>query len=224
MQGEKIWREELSRIIELAVEKEATRLVNKKYQSSVDSLTASYVPEFRPVDENDFTFMGRLLRHILKSMSKGFYLHSMSSWYDMEGNQVFGLRFIHFLHENLGTTFLQGLDKLVVYNLVNELRQFYRDYSLLIGGGNFSQEVQQKFKKKETKQLQDALRQSEQVLNANLENLDDNHLRTYNNLIKLMPIQVVQTILPRLLTIGKLQQLRRLLTKQIHFAARVESS
>jgi len=31
VQGEKIWREELTRIIELAVEKEATRLVNKKY-------------------------------------------------------------------------------------------------------------------------------------------------------------------------------------------------
>lgn len=31
VQGEKIWREELGRIIELAVEKEATKLVNKKY-------------------------------------------------------------------------------------------------------------------------------------------------------------------------------------------------
>jgi WASH complex subunit strumpellin len=31
VQGEKLWREELARIIELAVEKEATRLVNKKY-------------------------------------------------------------------------------------------------------------------------------------------------------------------------------------------------
>lgn len=32
--GEKIWNEELARIIEFAVEKEATALVNKKYSAS----------------------------------------------------------------------------------------------------------------------------------------------------------------------------------------------
>ena len=31
VQGERIWREEIARIVDLAVEKEATRLVNKKY-------------------------------------------------------------------------------------------------------------------------------------------------------------------------------------------------
>lgn len=63
---------------------------------------------------------------------------------------MFGLRFIYFLHEHLGTSFLQGLDKLITYNIVNELRQFYRDYSLLIGGGSFSEELLKKFKKKDT--------------------------------------------------------------------------
>ena len=112
VQGEKIWREELGRIIELAVEKEATRLVNKKYQSSIDNIEDGkyYIPEFDPVDENDFTFMGRLLRHILGGMGKGFYLDNLSTWYDQEGLQIWGLRFIHFLHENLGTQFLQGFD------------------------------------------------------------------------------------------------------------------
>jgi WASH complex subunit strumpellin len=33
--GEKIWNEELTRIIEFAVEKEATALVNKKYSTSL---------------------------------------------------------------------------------------------------------------------------------------------------------------------------------------------
>lgn len=33
--GEKLWNEELTRIIELAVEKEATQLVNKKYSASM---------------------------------------------------------------------------------------------------------------------------------------------------------------------------------------------
>lgn len=64
------------------------------------------MPQFEPVDEHDFTFMGRLLRYILGSMNKGFYLDSLSSWYDNDGSQVFGLRYIHFLHENLGTSFI----------------------------------------------------------------------------------------------------------------------
>lgn len=64
VQGEKIWREELSRIIDFAVEKEATKLVNKKFSTNFDDEN-TYRPEFDPVDSLDLTFMGRLLRHIL---------------------------------------------------------------------------------------------------------------------------------------------------------------
>lgn len=84
VQGEKIWREELSRIIDYAVEKEATRLVNKKYSSNFDDEN-TYRPEFDPVDTQDQTFMGRLLRNILAQMDKGFYLDSMSTWYNPDG-------------------------------------------------------------------------------------------------------------------------------------------
>ena len=74
-------------------------------------------------------------------MSSGFYLDQMSTWYEMSGEQAWGLRFINFLHENLGTTFLIGLDKLCCYRLTSELRQFYRDYGLQIGGGSISKEL-----------------------------------------------------------------------------------
>jgi hypothetical protein len=55
------------------------------------------VPIFKPVDPYDFTFMGRVLRNILETLSRGFYLDSMSSWYDMNGVQVFGLRYVHYV-------------------------------------------------------------------------------------------------------------------------------
>jgi hypothetical protein len=81
--GEKIWNEEITRIYEFAVEKEATALVNKKYSTSlIEAQENYYVPVFKPIDANDFTFMGRVLRHIIETLSKGFYLDSMSSWYD----------------------------------------------------------------------------------------------------------------------------------------------
>lgn len=46
-----------------AVEREAIRLVNKKYNYNDDDNFNR--PEFDPVDTMDQTFMGRLLRNIL---------------------------------------------------------------------------------------------------------------------------------------------------------------
>lgn len=81
--GEKLWNEEITRIIEFAVEKEATALVNKKYSANfVEAQENFYVPTFIPMDTYDFTFMGRVLRHITDTLSKSFYLEAMQSWYD----------------------------------------------------------------------------------------------------------------------------------------------
>lgn len=98
------------------------------------------MPTFIPIDPNDITFMGRLLRNINDSLGKGMYLDSLSSWYDFQGNQIFGLRFVHFLHEHLGTTFLQGLDRLIIYNVISQTKQFQRQYGLTVGGGAVSEE------------------------------------------------------------------------------------
>lgn len=86
------------------MDREAQKLVNKKFTVKEDE--SNYVPSFDPVDEDDITFMGRLLRHILKQMNRGFYLDSHSSWYDLDGVQVFGIRFINFMSDTLGTVFL----------------------------------------------------------------------------------------------------------------------
>jgi Hereditary spastic paraplegia protein strumpellin len=81
--GEKIWNEEIVRLIEFAVEKEASNLVNRKYQGGIIEAQESYnIPIFTPVDGEDFTFMGRVLRYILRTIEKGFYLDHLSSWYD----------------------------------------------------------------------------------------------------------------------------------------------
>ena len=92
--------------------------------------------------------MGRLLRHILRSIDRGYYLDHMSTWYDFEGNQTFGLRFINFMHDHLGTVFLQGLDKLIVYNIVSELRIFYKNYGRIFGSGELTDEMKKKFDRK----------------------------------------------------------------------------
>lgn len=83
--GEKIWNEELTKIILFAVEKEAKHLINKKYTAQLIEQEQE-IPRFRPVDVNDQTFMGRVLRQIMDSVSQGFYLDSMCTWYDNQGN------------------------------------------------------------------------------------------------------------------------------------------
>jgi len=166
IQGESIWREELTRIINYAVEKESTALVNKKYQADLDYQDKYYVPTFIPVDAHDFTFMGRLLRNITDSLGKAMYLDSLSSWYDSNGQQIFGLRYVHFLHEHLGTTFLQGLDRLIVYTLVSETKKFQRDYGFIIGGGTVSEELRLKGKK-HNQQLVQTLSQFDQTMSQN---------------------------------------------------------
>ncbi len=99
---------------------------------------------FTPVDSFDFTFMGRFLRQITLNISKSIYVDSLSSWFDTSGNQTFGLRHVHFVQNYLDTTFLRGLDKLITYSIVSELRKFCRDYGLQIGGGGISDERKKK--------------------------------------------------------------------------------
>ena len=82
--------------------------------------------------------MGRVLRHIMKTIEKGFYLDHLSSWYDSTGNQLFGLRHVNYVQDYLGTAFLVGLDRLITYNIVNRTNEFLSFYGLSIGGGGIS--------------------------------------------------------------------------------------
>jgi hypothetical protein len=202
VQGEKIWREELSRIIEFAVEREATKLVNKKFNANFDDEN-SYRPEFDPVDAQDLTFMGRLLRNILGQMDRGFYLDNMSTWYSQDGKQVFGLRYINFLHEHLGTIFLQGLDKLIVYNIVASLRRLFSNYGHFYNNGMVTFESKKKIEKKDTMQFINDIRKLDHNLNGNFESLNELFLREQQKLTKNMTAYQ-EVLMPELLTIGKL--------------------
>jgi len=212
----------MNRIIDYAVEKEASRLVNRKFQSNIDD-DSVYRPEFDPVDTQDQTFMGRLLRHILGQMDKGFYLDNMSTWYTNDGKQVFGLRYINFLHEHLGTSFLQGLDKLIVFNIVAQLRRMFSNYGHFCNNGLVTFETKKKIEKKEIMQFVADIRKLEQQLNGNFENLNEAFLTEIRRLTKQM-VNYQELLMPEIITVGKLQILRRMITKQIHFLSKVECS
>lgn len=148
------------------------------------------------------------------------YLDSLSSWYDQNGSQIFGLRYVHFLHEHLGTTFLQGLDRLIVYTIVSETRKFQRDYGFIIGGGTVSEELRLKGKKHDQRLLQ-MLTQFDSDISQNFQALSPQASRQYQMLARQIA-NISQQFIPQIVKIGKLQLLRKLVVRQINFAAKVE--
>jgi len=62
----------------------------------------------------------------------------------------------------------------------------------------------------------------EKSIKGNFENLSLEHMKNYTALMKMIQPNILNAFLKRFQTIGKLQLLRRLLVKQIHFAAKVE--
>ena len=132
------------------------------------------------------------------SMNKGIYLDQLSHWYTTSGEQTFGLRFINFLHENLGTQFLQGFDRLIVYKLVSELRAFYRDYSINIGGGSMPPELQQRYRLPENQNLVNKLRAMDQMVGGNYESLSVETLTQYYALLQMVKPRLISTFLPRI--------------------------
>ena len=67
------------------------------------------------------------------------------------------------------------------------------------------------------------MRQVEKMINGNFESLNEAFLLNYEKLAKIMPA-FGQEITIKLLTIGKLQLLRRLVTSQCQLSASVECS
>lgn len=91
---------------------------------------------------------------------------------------MFGLRFVNFVQDYLGTNFLVGLDRLITYNIVNRVNQFMRDYGLSIGGGGIS-ENKRATGKKFNADLFRKLAETEQELGSNLGRLDLGFQKTY---------------------------------------------
>lgn len=129
---------------------------------------------------------------------------------------------MNYVHDYLGTSFLQGLDRLIVYSIVSEINKFCRFYGLQIGGGGISEEMRTKGNKV-NRQILQSIRSFDDDVSENLGNLNPIYLKQYSILIKnIAPLY--QTFLPQIIQIGKLQLLRKLVTKQIYFSSKVESA
>lgn len=92
------------------------------------------------------------------------------------------------MHDNLGTIFLQGLDKLIVYNLVASLRRLSTDFDMFISGGNSPPDMKKQFEKKDAILFIQDLKRLDMAIKGNFESLEENFLTNgYQKLLKMIP-------------------------------------
>ncbi|EZA48313.1 hypothetical protein DMN91_008109 [Ooceraea biroi] len=117
----KIWHEEITYIMNNAVEEERrgfSWVPGKSWRQFHEDKHAL------PTDNNSLTFMGRLAReliHITEPRTTVYIEHSLA-WYDIKTqNEVLNYKIFSVILETIGTPGLSGLDKLISFFIVIEL-------------------------------------------------------------------------------------------------------
>jgi len=131
--GLKLWQEEFSRIVHYNLEQECNRFLKKKvhdWQSKYQS-KAIRIPQYKPLDEFSNNFIGRVTRQLMMYIDprQTVFVGASSSWVDKEGKEVVGMRTFSLLHRSIGTFGVQGLDRLLSFMIVSELRSLESMYA-----------------------------------------------------------------------------------------------
>ena len=117
----KIWHEEITYIINNAVEEECTG------SSWTHGRSWRYFQEDKPVsvpDNNSVTFIGRLARELIRITDHRttVYIEHSLAWYDLKTQvEVLNYKIFSKILEAIGTPGLTGLDKLISFYIVTEL-------------------------------------------------------------------------------------------------------
>ena len=131
MAGLRMFQSELCRIMQYNTEQEANRFLKKKIcdaQSRFQS-RAIPIPTF-PNLNGSVNFMGRTVGALLRmtDASTTIYSPECGGWYLADGKEVCGSAAIGLLRKSIGAAGLMGVDRLLGFRIVNELRQFLRFY------------------------------------------------------------------------------------------------
>ncbi|KAG7205653.1 hypothetical protein KM043_007608 [Ampulex compressa] len=118
----KIWHEEITYIINDAVEEERIG------SSWIPTKSWRYFQEEKPVfslDNNSSTFIGRLARELIRLTDPRttIYIEHSLAWYDIKSQaEVLSYNIFSIILEAVGTPGLSGLDKLISFFIVIELK------------------------------------------------------------------------------------------------------
>jgi WASH complex subunit strumpellin len=136
LHGLKIWQEEFSRIVKFNVEQECNRFL----QREVDPKTSEYqdknipIPFLPPTTRDATTYMGRLVNELMNVTNPRttLFLQASNAWFDMQGNELLGIRQLALLHQSVSTFGMTGLDKLLCFMLVSRIKMWLKSFRLMI--------------------------------------------------------------------------------------------
>lgn len=133
MYGLKIWQEEFSRIINLAVEQECNVFLKKKvlvWDSQYQS-TKIPIPIYQPIPTSgvdpSMNFIGRIGRELIyqTSPARTVFMDRMSAWYDpTSGREAVSLRSFALLLRSVSVVGLTGIDRLFSYMIVTDIKRW----------------------------------------------------------------------------------------------------
>jgi WASH complex subunit strumpellin len=135
-----IWMEQMTRIIDFNVNREAnakeiqkTRMIKEGKEKNLIE-----IPVYEPVD-GCLTFLGRLINVLVNITSPAkplYYIPGSNGWYDPNGVHVFGPKTIGSLIKAFGVVGVNGLDKLISYNINREISSLGRTYKKQMDTGS----------------------------------------------------------------------------------------
>ncbi len=133
----KMWNSELSRLILFNVNREgdAKKLLRERLEDEISlenkNLSLVEIPSYEPLDNENMTFMGRLLSAIInitRSTRNIVYIPNSNAWYSLDAEVAFSPKTLTYLIPAIGVIGINGLDKLISYNLARELNKFNKTY------------------------------------------------------------------------------------------------
>jgi hypothetical protein len=207
-----MWNEELSRLIIFNVKREGDqrKLLKEQLEQEISedkNLTLVEIPSYDPIDNESNTFMGRLVLAIInitKCSRNVIYIPVTNSWYTYNGDIAFSSKTLSYLIPAIGHVGINGLDKLISYNLQKELNKLNRVFFRGIDAG--------------TKKSIDAFIKG----NVDIMKIDENTRKEYENLL-LITKNLYNSLVPIITKIGHLQLIRKVLLQELSFLSKVDS-
>jgi len=205
-----IWLEQMTRIINFYVNREANakEILKTRMNNEGKDKNLIEIPMYEPIDGCS-TFLGRLVQGLLNITSPTknlFYLAGCNSWYDAEGNLVFGPKTVRNLIKTFGVVGITGLDKIISYNISKEINSYAKIYKRLMDSGNklhidvLRREIRSGFVNEPSEVLR-------QRIDKSIESLQNANKQLF-------------AIIER---IGRMQLLRKVIQQQLMQMARVDS-
>ena len=120
--GNKMWCEEMNKLINYYVEIEANKFLARKIKQKNDfydntkDLAPPRYPPLKTSSESP-TFLGRLTRFILNltSPKNSIFCPANFTWYDKNNNEIFGIKYLNKIKLAIGIEGFQGFIKLLGY-------------------------------------------------------------------------------------------------------------